>query len=187
MSSLIEDLLQFSRLGRKPIQMSPIKMDTLVKDAVEMMQSHQPDKEIILDVKELELCKGDQSMIRQVVTNFIGNSVKYSHSDKPVKITVGSRKTDDLVEYYISDNGVGFDMKYVDKIFGVFQRLHQDTQFEGTGVGLAIVQRIVTRHGGHVRAESEVDKGATFYFSLPAIGSDPMLIEGDEQKMEQSA
>jgi signal transduction histidine kinase/DNA-binding response OmpR family regulator len=186
MSSLIEDLLQFSRLGRKQIQMSPIDMEVLVEEASEMLRAQHSNKEVKLKVKNLEECKGDKAMIRQVLTNVIGNSIKYSHSEKPLEITIGSNRKDDLVEYYIADNGVGFDMKYVDKIFGVFQRLHQDTQFEGTGVGLAIVQRIVTRHGGNVRAEGEVNEGATIYFALPSIDSNPMLIEGS-QIVEESA
>lgn len=187
MSNLIEDLLHFSRLGRKPIQMTAINMESLTKDVVTTLKGQSPDKEVEVNLRELKQCQGDKSMVRQVLINFIGNAIKYSRKGETIRIEVGSEAQGDLVEYYIKDNGVGFDMKYVDKIFGVFQRLHQDTQFEGTGVGLAIVQRIVTRHGGQVRAEGEENNGATFYFSLPAAGSNQAFTTGKVENTHQEA
>jgi light-regulated signal transduction histidine kinase (bacteriophytochrome) len=120
-----------------------------------------------LAIGQMPKAPGDRTLIRQVYGNLLGNAVKFTQGRNPAVIEAGSRAGDEGTVYYIRDNGIGFDMKYHDKVFGVFQRLHSNAEYEGTGIGLAIVQRIINRHGGRVWAESETDKGATFYFSLP--------------------
>ncbi|MFW5687750.1 MAG: sensor histidine kinase, partial [Bacteroidota bacterium] len=122
---------------------------------------------INLTIKNMEPCYGDPSMIRQVITNLMSNAIKYSQKEEKPEIEVFSENKDGMVVYCIRDNGVGFDMKYKEKLFGVFQRLHSENDFEGTGVGLAIVQRIVHRHGGSIDAVGSPGHGATFWFSLP--------------------
>jgi light-regulated signal transduction histidine kinase (bacteriophytochrome) len=121
-------------------------------------------------VSDLPEALGDPTLMRQVWTNLIGNAVKFTSKNDRAVIEVGYEKADGETAYFVRDNGAGFDMRYADKLFGVFQRLHTTREFEGTGIGLAIVRRIVNRHGGSVRAEGEVDKGATFYFTLPNRG-----------------
>ncbi len=172
MSQLIDDLLDFSRMGRKELKFSVLNMTDLANEQITKL-SRDVKRELNFEVGTLHPCMGDLSMIRQVMQNLIGNAIKYSKADGANHITLTSSEHEDLVEYCVSDTGVGFDMRYVDKIFGVFQRLHQDSEFDGTGVGLAIVQRVVVRHGGTVRAEGEVGQGAKFYFTLPKADSQP--------------
>ena len=126
-------------------------------------QKHRPE----VVVKELPPARGDRAMLRQVWANLISNAYKYTRPQKTAVVEIGCRLDGGERVYYVKDNGVGFDMRYVDKLFGVFQRLHSAEEFEGTGVGLAIVQRVIHRHGGRVWAEGNVNEGATFYFSLP--------------------
>ncbi|MEI9946256.1 MAG: CHASE3 domain-containing protein [Chitinophagaceae bacterium] len=169
MGNLIDDLLAFSKLGRKQVTVSAINMGALVRSIRDESLAEDKAKKIEFTLHELPPAKGDASLIKQVWINLISNAVKYSkYKSKPV-IEIGATEKDKLVIYYVKDNGAGFDMKYYDKLFGVFQRLHSQEQFDGTGIGLAIVQKIVTRHHGTVWAESEVDHGTCFYFSLPAI------------------
>ena len=168
MGVLIEDLLAFSRLGRKEIVKSDCNMNSIVKSVLEEINSSTRQK-ISISMENLAPCSADTALIKQVWTNLISNAVKFSSKKKTSKISVGSNIKDEEIVYFIEDNGAGFDMRYVEKLFGVFKRLHRTEEFEGTGVGLAIVQRIVTRHGGRVWAESRVDKGATFYFTLPIV------------------
>ena len=166
MGQLIDDLLNFSRLGRKQLTIHRVDMNGLVKSAIAEQQLSK-EKSLSIQVETLEAAYCDNNLIKQVWINFISNAIKYSSQrEKPV-IEIKSTKTDDEIIYSIKDNGIGFDMKYADKLFGVFQRLHDMRDFEGTGVGLALVKRIISRHGGRVWAEAEVNKGATFYFSLP--------------------
>lgn len=168
MGQLIDDLLSFSRLIRSEFNHSKIDMDSLVKSVIsdfEVLQDLQQKNVIIHDLPQTY---GDQNMIKQVWINLISNALKYSSKNEHVKIDIGSYPDQKEIVYYIKDNGVGFNMEYVHKLFGVFHRLHSMNEFEGTGVGLAIVQRIIKRHRGRVWAEGEVGKGATFYFSLPA-------------------
>lgn len=165
MGQLIDDLLAFSRLGRKQIEPTVIDMNELARDVCAQLESSYDTKN--LKIGPLPEATGDRTLLRQVFINLFSNAFKYSGKKKNAPIEVGGRSENGENIYYVRDHGVGFDMKYVDKLFGVFQRLHSSEEFEGTGVGLAIVQRIVHRHGGRVWAEGEVDKGATFYFALP--------------------
>lgn len=166
MGNLIDDLLKFSRMGRKDIQKSEVAVERLVKSMLsEMISANGVAAEVKLG--ELPPVHADYSLLTQVWTNLLSNALKYSSkSERPV-VEVGSERQNGEVIYYVRDNGVGFDMRYADKLFGVFQRMHKPEDFEGTGVGLAIVQRIVVKHGGRVWATAEVNKGATFYFALP--------------------
>jgi PAS domain S-box-containing protein len=166
MGVLIDDLLEFSRLGRKALQKSDLDMGNLVKTVLmELNKSNSHPQHI--HVQDLPHIDADHGLIRQVWENLISNAIKYSSKKEKPEIEIGANCTETSVTYYIKDNGAGFDMKYADKLFGVFQRLHKPTEFEGTGVGLAIVHRIITRHGGRVWADAKRNEGATFYFSLP--------------------
>jgi two-component system sensor histidine kinase/response regulator len=167
MGQLIDDLLNLSRLGRQEIRLLKINIEAMVKSVVEE-QVQLTDKQINVIYQQLLPASCDNNLIRQVWINLISNAIKYSGKQAHPQITIGSYKKDDSIVYFVKDNGVGFDMKYAGKLFGVFQRLHKITEFEGTGVGLALVQRIIIKHGGKVWVHAEVEKGATFYFSLPA-------------------
>jgi signal transduction histidine kinase/response regulator of citrate/malate metabolism len=168
MSELIDDLLNFSRMGRLPLNYSLIDLEGLVNEVIQELTLSIDDQEISFLVHSLPKCQGDKALVRQILVNLIWNAIKYSKNQLKTIIEIGSNQNDDLIEYWVKDNGVGFDMAFADKLFGVFQRLHSGDDFDGTGVGLAIVKRIVDRHGGSVKAHAEVDKGATFYFSLPS-------------------
>lgn len=166
MDRLINDLLAFSRIGKKEVRKTTLDMTDLVRSTFEEVSQVQPNKARLV-VDELPSAEGDLSMMQVVWTNLISNAIKYSSKkDQPV-IEIGAH-VDGEVEYFIRDNGAGFDMAYADKLFGTFQRLHDATEFEGVGIGLAIVQRIILKHGGMIRAEAAPDEGATFYFALPS-------------------
>jgi signal transduction histidine kinase len=167
MGRLIDDLLAFSRLGRKQIEASPINMSDLADDVFQQLKSGLTDQKVQFKLAPLPSATGDPALIRQVFVNLLSNAAKYSKPRIETVIEVDGRYENGDCVYYVKDNGVGFDMTYSQKLFGVFQRLHSVEEFEGTGVGLAIVQRIVHRHGGRVWAEGKLDEGATFYFSLP--------------------
>ncbi len=167
MQRLIEDLLSLSRIGRQKLSLTSIDMDALVRDAWKELEAAYPEKSLKLKTKELRPAYGDQGLIRQVLVNLLSNAIKFSANRKPIAVEVGGRQENGGNVYYVKDKGVGFDMKYYDKLFGVFQRLHSDAEFQGTGIGLSIAQRIVHLHGGHIWAEGKVGKGATFYFLLP--------------------
>lgn len=160
MGWLIDDLLSFSRFARHPLNVRTVDMGMLAKGVIDELLAGAPGDGIALH--KLPPCQGDASLLRQVLINLVSNAIKYSHKQALPKIEVGHAGG----AYYVKDNGVGFDMKYADKLFGVFNRLHRLEDFEGTGVGLAIVHRIIHRHGGRVWADAEVDKGATFHFTL---------------------
>lgn len=167
MGKLIDDLLAFSRLGRMEINMTRLYMEDLINDVWKEIQIINPGRKLVLEVNNISSRSwGDRSLIRQVYSNLLSNAVKYTRFNKETNIEVGGYRQDNEDVYYVRDNGVGFDMNYYDKLFGVFQRLHSSDEYEGTGVGLAIVQRIIHRHGGRVWAEGEEGKGATFYFTL---------------------
>jgi signal transduction histidine kinase len=167
MGCLIDDLLAFSRLGRKELVKVYISMNEMVTNLCTEIKNEQGNDNIEFQIGELQPVCGDSVTIRQVWINLISNAVKYSREKEQPVIKIHSEIKGEEIIYSIKDNGAGFDMRYMDKLFGVFQRLHTDEEFEGTGVGLAIVQRIVFKHGGNVQAEGKVQEGATFYFSLP--------------------
>lgn len=167
MGKLIEDLLQLSRVGRKEPNKTNLDMRQLIEVTWEELQDSHPDRRMTLKIDNFPPAWGDRSLIKQVLVNILSNAIKFTIIRNEAQIEAGSYVKDDEVVYFIKDNGAGFNMKYYDKLFVVFQRLHSDSEYEGTGIGLALVQRIVKRHGGRVWAEGEVDKGATFYFTLP--------------------
>jgi len=167
MGKLIDDLLQFSRTGRAEIHLSQLDMDEIVHEAVESISKDNPGRAIEWVVGKLPSVSGDDAMLRLVWINLLSNAAKFTRTRAKAVIEIGANAGTKEVIYFVKDNGVGFDMKYAQKLFGVFQRLHSTEEFEGTGVGLANVRRIVTRHGGRTWAEAELDKGATFYFSIP--------------------
>ena len=167
MGQLIDDLLVFSRLGRQEIRVSEINMERLAKTVFEEGKPTQPERKMRLTIRQVPPSQGDPAMIKQVFSNLLSNAIKFTQPKEAATIELGGFNQEKENVYYVKDNGVGFDMQYVHKLFGVFQRLHSSEEFEGTGVGLAIVQRIVHRHGGRVWAEGKVNEGATFYFTLP--------------------
>jgi len=167
MGRLIDDLLGFSRTGKLELIKTSVDSDKMVKQIIDEVAPNNPEEKIDWIIHPLPPVKADLNTLNQVWINLISNAVKYSgKADKP-KIEIGSIKENGNIAFFVKDNGVGFDEKYKHKLFNVFQRLHSNEEFEGTGIGLAIVDKIISRHGGKVLAEGEVDKGATFYFSLP--------------------
>jgi PAS domain S-box-containing protein len=168
MKDLIDDLLRFSHLQRQQMSFTDINMKELVESVVsEVKDSMAAGREIKLEIRNVPSAKGDPHMMRQVWLNLISNAVKFTSPKSIAYIEIGEIGADNELIYYVKDNGAGFDMQYVDRLFGVFQRLHGESEFEGTGVGLAIVQRIIHKHGGRAWAEGKVNEGATFYFTLP--------------------
>lgn len=172
MGNLIDDLLAFSRLGQKEINVSDINMDALAKEVFQELKTPLINRKIEFIIKLMPSSRCDSSMIRQVWVNLLSNAIKFSKDKELAVIEVGGRVDGNENIYYVKDNGAGFDMRYVNKLFGVFQRLHDVEEFEGTGVGLALVQRIVCRHGGRAWAEGKINEGATFYFALPVHRKD---------------
>jgi signal transduction histidine kinase len=168
MDSLIDDLLAFSRISRAETQKQTVNLEQLVKSVVAEIAPDTQHRNVAWRIGHLQNCDGDPAMLRLVFGNLVSNAVKFTRIREQAEIEIGSldRRPDEVV-VFVKDNGVGFDMKYKDKLFGVFQRLHSQEAFEGTGIGLATVQRIVHRHGGRVWAEGSVDRGATFYVALP--------------------
>src|SRR5208282_186220 len=167
MGNLIDDLLEFSRIGRAETKNTLVSPDPLVKDVVAEIGQDTTGRDIVWKIHHLPVCYSDRSMLRLVIFNLLSNAVKFTRMRAQAEIEIGCVDGENEVEVFVRDNGAGFDMQYVDKLFGVFQRLHLPEEFEGTGIGLATVRRIIHRHGGEVRAEGIVDHGATFYFSLP--------------------
>ena len=166
MGVLIDDLPAFSRIGRVEAQMTLVNLDQHVKEVVTDMREEAADREIVWRIGSLQSCYGDRSMLRIVLVNLVSNAIKFTRQKARAEIEIGCAEgSEHKVVVFIRDNETGFDMKYVDKLFGVFQRLHHADEFEGTGIGLATVQRIIHRHGGTVRAEGAGEQGATFYFS----------------------
>ncbi|WP_202843839.1 sensor histidine kinase [Luteimonas saliphila] len=178
MSALIDDLLVYSRLGRSALRLQTVDMQSLVAETRAMLDANNaaeaPDHRIEWRIAPLPVVVGDENMLRQVWLNLLGNAVKYSRGSEPARIEIGyGRDGDDAHHFQVRDNGAGFDMQYAGKLFGVFQRLHAASEFPGTGIGLASVRRVLTRHGGRAWAESEPGNGATFHFTLPAAGDQP--------------
>ena len=172
MGRLIDDLLAFSRLSRKPMEAAPVNMSELANEVFQQLEPAFDGQKIQFKLAPLPDTTGDPALIRQVFVNLLSNAAKYSRQRAQTVIEVHGRRDNGDCIYFVKDNGVGFDMTYAPKLFGVFQRLHNVEEFEGTGVGLAIVQRIIHRHGGRVWAEGKVNEGATFYFSLPKEKAD---------------
>lgn len=167
MGRLIDDLLAFCRIGRATLASQRVSLDAVVRDAIEEVRPVENGRDVSWHVAPLPEVKGDPALLRLVFVNLLSNALKYSRERDHARVEVGRADDGSEAVVYVRDNGVGFDMKYVDKLFGVFQRLHDADRFEGTGIGLANVRRIITRHGGRVWAEAVVDRGATFYVSLP--------------------
>jgi len=167
MDQLIVGLLEFSRIGREPLDHDDIDMTALAEAAAAEVQALSTGPQAHIEIAELPAAAGDATVIRQVWCNLIGNALKYSAKRAEPRIMIGGRIEHQEAVYQVKDNGAGFDMRYADKLFGVFQRLHRAEEFTGTGVGLAIVQRIVVRHGGRIWAEGAPDAGACFSFALP--------------------
>jgi light-regulated signal transduction histidine kinase (bacteriophytochrome) len=167
MGHLIDDLLAFSRLGRAEIRASRVDLDELVQDTIRGLEMATTGRRIVWQMAPLGPVVGDPSLLKPVLANLVGNAVKYSCMRDPAVIDIGcAGEEEGRVILFVRDNGAGFDMQYAHKLFGVFQRLHRTEEFEGTGIGLATVRRIVARHGGRVWAEGAVNEGATFYFTL---------------------
>jgi PAS domain S-box-containing protein len=166
MGQLIDDLLSFSRLGRKELVNTRFDMEALVRTAWTELTVLNPEQRIQFSVQKLPPAQGDATLIKEVVVNLLSNAIKFTKFRETATVEVGTYPEKERNVYYVKDNGVGFDMQYYYKLFGVFQRLHNTDEFEGTGVGLAIVQRIIGRHGGRVWADGKVGEGATFYFTL---------------------
>lgn len=171
MGALIDDLLTFSRLSRLPLTRHHVDTKGLVRYALGELASQKEGREVELRIGELAPCEGDPALLRQVWINLLSNALKYTRRRERAVIEVGSRRQDGEIIYFVFDNGTGFDMRYADKLFGVFQRLHRANEFEGTGVGLAIAQRVIHRHHGRIWAEAEPDRGASFFFTLGTEGA----------------
>jgi two-component system sensor kinase len=167
MGQLIDNLLAFSRLSRQKMAAAPVNLAAMANVVFAELKSLEKGRRIEFKVNALPVAHGDHSMLQQVLQNLLANAVKFTRTRKAARIELGGKVGEGENVFYVKDNGVGFDMAYAEKLFGVFQRLHSADEFEGTGVGLAIVQRIVARHGGRVWAESKGGKGAVFFFSLP--------------------
>ncbi len=171
MAQLIDELLSFSRLGRKELQKTRVDMKDLAESALREVKEFMPGGKAHVKIQPLLPAEADYSLMNHVFVNLISNAIKFSSGREHPEVEIGSYKKDDENVYFVKDNGVGFDMQYYNKLFGVFQRLHTRDEFEGTGVGLAIVKRIISKHGGKVWADSKPDKGATFYFTLNNLHS----------------
>jgi light-regulated signal transduction histidine kinase (bacteriophytochrome) len=170
MGTLIDDLLVFSRMGRTEMRLARVNMDGLVAECIFEMAQDLRGRVIEWDIAPLPEVNGDRALLKQVWVNLISNAVKYSRDRSPAKITIRGRESGAReAEFSIRDNGAGFDMQYAGKLFGVFQRLHLNEEFEGTGIGLANVRRIILRHGGRTWAEGKINEGATFYFTMPKL------------------
>jgi light-regulated signal transduction histidine kinase (bacteriophytochrome) len=172
MGELIDDLLEFSRLSRSALDRQVVDLERVIREVWTELRRQDQVQAAELVVADLPKCRADRRLIKQVWTNLLSNALKYSRPRQEPRFEIGWREDKEQpgnVVYWLSDNGVGFDQQYVDKLFGVFQRLHRQEDFEGTGVGLALVRRIVQRHGGRVWAEGRLDEGATFYFTLEGV------------------
>jgi light-regulated signal transduction histidine kinase (bacteriophytochrome) len=168
MGALIDDLLVFSRMGRAEMRQTRFPMERLVQEVLKEMKLELQSRQIEWEIDPLPEVWGDRTMLKQVWVNLLSNAVKYTRPRERAKIQIRWARTSEReLQFFVRDNGVGFDMQYADKLFGVFQRLHPPEEFDGTGIGLANVRRIVHRHGGRTWAEAKANEGATFYFALP--------------------
>jgi light-regulated signal transduction histidine kinase (bacteriophytochrome) len=167
MSRLIDDLLRLARYSRQALQTRPVHMEALVRRVLASFEEQTKGRDVALRIGQLPDSVADGALLEQVFTNLISNALKFTAGRSPARIEIGSLEQPGEQVYYVKDNGVGFDSRYAERLFGVFQRLHAQTEFDGTGIGLSIVHRIVRRHGGNTWAESKLQEGSTFYFSLP--------------------
>jgi signal transduction histidine kinase len=163
----VDDLLAFSRMGRAEMRQSRVRLEALVAESWEELAPEREGRQIVLDVGTMPEARGDPAMLKLVFKNLLGNAVKYTRPRAEARVQVSAEQEKGGLVIHVKDNGVGFDMAYEDKLFGVFQRLHRASEFEGTGIGLAHVRRIITRHGGRTWAVGVVGQGATFSFTLP--------------------
>jgi light-regulated signal transduction histidine kinase (bacteriophytochrome) len=168
MGSLIDDLLNFSRLGRKALSVQRLNLAHLARECLKELAEEQQGRKVEVTIADLPPCYGDVILLKQVLLNLLSNALKYTRKRDVARIEVGAEIRNGEYVCQVRDNGAGFDIRYADKLFEVFQRLHPQSEFTGTGVGLAIVRRAIEKHGGRVWVESAPDQGATFYFSLPA-------------------
>jgi light-regulated signal transduction histidine kinase (bacteriophytochrome) len=167
MGRLIDDLLNFSRLGRQALKKKRVATSPLVKQVLTDLRGEQEGRRVRITVGDLPACQADPALLKIVYTNLLGNALKYSRQCEEAVLEIGCDGSEQEERvYFVRDNGVGFDMSYAHKLFGVFQRLHRAEDYEGTGVGLATVKRIIQRHGGRIWAEGALNRGATFYFTL---------------------
>jgi signal transduction histidine kinase len=167
MDQLIEDLLRFSHLGKQPLARQTVNMTDLVYEVLRELQAGEPARNVNVEIRQLPDSAADRALFKQVFVNLLSNAFKFTRHKADAVIEIEGRREGGECIYLVRDNGVGFDMRYAQKLFGIFQRLHGQNEFEGTGVGLSIVQRIVERHGGRISAQSQIGRGATFTFSLP--------------------
>jgi signal transduction histidine kinase len=167
MGRLIDDLVAFVRLGTRPVALALVDLAALTDQVVRELQQANADRRVAVTVAALPAVRGDAALLRQALSHLVGNAFKFTRQRPDAQVDIGARTEGPDVVCYVRDNGAGFDMRYAGKLFGVFQRLHRADEFEGTGIGLALVQRIVHRHGGRVWADARVNEGATFFFTLP--------------------
>ena len=166
MATLIEDLLQLSRLSHEPMKKRRVDMARLARETVEELRDEQQGREVEFAIEDLVSCRADRTLMKQVLLNLLENALKFTRPRKRARIRLGCAETDGETVYFVRDNGVGFDPSAADHLFLAFRRLHKRDEFEGTGIGLALVRRIIERHGGRVWAEAEIDKGSTFHFTV---------------------
>jgi two-component system, sensor histidine kinase and response regulator len=167
MGLLIDDLLHFSQLGRHQLGKQLINVSELFGEVLDELGKDHAGRKVDIQIGELPNCQGDRSLLRQVIVNLLSNAFKFTRQRENPAVEIGGRVEGEELVYFVRDNGAGFDMQYAGQLFGVFQRLHRAEEFEGSGIGLSIVQRIIVRHGGRIWADAAVDRGATFYFTLP--------------------
>jgi light-regulated signal transduction histidine kinase (bacteriophytochrome) len=193
MGRLVDDLLDFSKMARSGMRQSPVQLQDIVEEVRSQLAAESQRREIVWNIAPLPQVTGDASMLRVVFMNLLSNALKYTRPRNPAVIEIGGQTDTKEHTIFIRDNGVGFDMNYVGQLFGVFKRLHFEEEFEGTGIGLATVQRIILRHGGRVWAEAKEGEGATFSFTLPksapnAPGSAPgSTLDSESQSLESVA
>jgi len=172
LGTLIDALLSLQRLSRQPLARTQVRLNDAIDDALNWLRDEQPGRDIEFDVGDLGEAAVDPALMGLAFANLLSNAIKFTRGRRPAQVRVGTQDRDGERIYFVQDNGAGFDMRYADKLFGVFQRLHPETDYEGSGIGLASVHRIVTRHGGRIWADAEIDRGATFYFTIGAARSD---------------
>jgi len=169
---LVDELLNLARVGRRALKLRSTNLNWVIEEVVSLLQPEAEGRQVTWKIAELPAAECDPVLVKQVFQNLIANALKFTRTRERAVVEISQRQENGQMVIVICDNGVGFNMKYQDKLFGVFQRLHRDEDFEGTGIGLATVKRIVHKHGGRVWAEAELDKGATFYFTLGAESAD---------------